>query len=136
MSFAKEDLGQLLRDLRQRAGLTQTAAARVAGIDISNLSKYEGGRDVPKLATLTRLLDVYGVDLMQALRSASGQQGENGGVGEADEKDPNRPLTQEEVESGVAEIRSDIREKLERIRREAERLEDELKSAEQSVTLR
>ena len=43
----------LLRDLR---GRSQAEVARAAGIGKSQLSKYEGGRELPKLESLARIL--------------------------------------------------------------------------------
>jgi transcriptional regulator with XRE-family HTH domain len=52
------DLGSALRLLREAAGLTQAELARRAGLGKSQLSKYENGKEMPKLETLERLLEV------------------------------------------------------------------------------
>ena len=54
---------ELLRDARQRAGLTQRALAQRAGITQSVISAYESGRREPSYATLTRLVRAAGFDL-------------------------------------------------------------------------
>ena len=51
-----EHLGPALRLLRERAGLSQTRLARQAGMSKSQLSKYETGRELPRLDSLARLL--------------------------------------------------------------------------------
>jgi len=56
-----EHLGAALRLLREQAGLSQTRAAREAGMGKSQLSKYETGRELPKLDSLARLLQALGV---------------------------------------------------------------------------
>ncbi len=52
------DLGSALRLLREAAGLTQGALAQKAGMGKSQLSKYENGKELPKLESLERLLEV------------------------------------------------------------------------------
>lgn len=54
-------LGPALRIVRERAGLSGVVLARAARIGKSQLSKYETGRELPKLETLSRLLDVLKV---------------------------------------------------------------------------
>lgn len=56
------DLGRTLRDLREAAGLSQAELARKAGMGKSQISKYEGGKELPKLESLERLLAVLGTD--------------------------------------------------------------------------
>lgn len=48
----------LLRGLRRRS---QVDVAREAGIGKSQLSKYEGGKELPKLDSLAKILDVLEV---------------------------------------------------------------------------
>jgi len=52
------NLGAALRLVREQRGLAQVALARQAGIGKSQLSKYESGKERPKLDSLERLLDV------------------------------------------------------------------------------
>lgn len=56
-----ENLGAALRLLREQAGLSQTRVAREAGMSKSQLSKYETGRELPKLDSLARILRALGV---------------------------------------------------------------------------
>jgi len=58
--FAK--LGPTLRELRESAGLSQAELARKAGVGKSQLSKYESGKELPKLPTLARLFRVLEVE--------------------------------------------------------------------------
>ncbi|HWM94589.1 MAG TPA: helix-turn-helix transcriptional regulator [Thermoanaerobaculia bacterium] len=53
-----EHLGPTLRLLREQAGLSQAGAASEAGMSKSQLSKYETGRELPKLDSLERILRV------------------------------------------------------------------------------
>ncbi len=53
MSF--HSASELVRDLRARAGVTQTEFARRAGVAQSAISDYERGRKEPALSTLQRL---------------------------------------------------------------------------------
>ncbi len=52
------ELGTTLRLLREAAGLTQGELARRTGMGKSQLSKYENGKELPKLESLERLLEV------------------------------------------------------------------------------
>jgi transcriptional regulator with XRE-family HTH domain len=52
----------LLRDLRR---VSQAALARSAGIGKSQLSKYENGRELPKLDSLGKLLAKLGVGYLE-----------------------------------------------------------------------
>ena len=52
--------GQILRELRRRAGRTQAEVAATAGLPAPVLSAYERGRRQPGLATVSKLLDVLG----------------------------------------------------------------------------
>jgi transcriptional regulator with XRE-family HTH domain len=56
-----EHLGAALRILREQAGLSQTDVSRQAGMSKSQLSKYETGRELPKLDSLARILRALGV---------------------------------------------------------------------------
>ncbi len=56
------DLGTTLRTLRESAGLTQAELARRAGLGKSRLSKYESGKELPKLASLEKLLGELGAE--------------------------------------------------------------------------
>lgn len=51
-----------LRVLREMKGLSQAAAARAAGIGKSQLSKYEKGKELPKLDSLGKLLTALEVE--------------------------------------------------------------------------
>jgi transcriptional regulator with XRE-family HTH domain len=43
--------------------LSAAEVARRAGVGKSQLSKYETGKEVPKLSSLQRVVDIYGLDL-------------------------------------------------------------------------
>lgn len=55
------NLGRTLALLREMRGYSQLALSREARIGKSQLSKYENGRELPKLETLERVLSVLGV---------------------------------------------------------------------------
>ena len=56
------ELGRTLRHLRESAGLSQAELARRSGVGKSQLSKYESGKELPKLETLARLLEALGIE--------------------------------------------------------------------------
>jgi transcriptional regulator with XRE-family HTH domain len=55
------NLGSTLRVLRDLRRLTQTELARAARIGKSQLSKYENGRELPKLDSIEKILSVLRV---------------------------------------------------------------------------
>lgn len=56
------ELGTTLRILREAAGLSQAELARRSGLGKSQLSKYESGKELPKLASLEKLLRVLAAE--------------------------------------------------------------------------
>jgi uncharacterized protein len=62
---------RFVRELRERAGLTQQALAERAGMAQSAVSAYEGGRKVPSLGTLERLVTAVGGELSLSTRSVA-----------------------------------------------------------------
>lgn len=54
------NVGKALIRLRERTGLSQAAVARRAGCGKSQLSKYENGKELPKLDSLERVLTALG----------------------------------------------------------------------------
>ena len=62
------DLAALLRSARRQAGLSQAEVARRAGTSQPTLARYEGGRVMPSVSTLERLVRACGDDLVVELR--------------------------------------------------------------------
>lgn len=69
-----ERLGLCLRTFRELSGKSQASVAREAGIGKSQLSKYENGKELPKLDSLRKVLAVleispltffYGVTVLE-----------------------------------------------------------------------
>ena len=60
-----QNLGRAIAHLRELKGLSQAAVARRAGIGKSQLSKYEGGRELPKLDSLEKVLRALEVSAHQ-----------------------------------------------------------------------
>lgn len=60
--------GDLLREARTRAGLSQQELGRRAGVAQSVISVYEAGRRHPSLSTLRRLIGAAGFDLSVEVR--------------------------------------------------------------------
>lgn len=57
-----EQLGPVLALYRRRCGLSGAALAVLAQTGKSQLSKYESGKELPKLETLARILDSLGIE--------------------------------------------------------------------------
>ena len=106
------NLGRTLSLLRELRGKSQARVAREAGIGKSQLSKYENGKELPKLDSLEKVLNalkvgyfeffytLYLVDRRAADLARSGEEtdGEEEGGEEADEalavvdEEPREPL--------------------------------------------
>jgi transcriptional regulator with XRE-family HTH domain len=57
-----ENMGERLRELRDRAGLTQEALAHRAGVSAASIFRIEQGRPSdPKLSTLVALAEALGL---------------------------------------------------------------------------
>lgn len=63
--------GDLLREARLRAGLSQVVLARRAGVTQSVVSAYESGARQPSLTTLRRLVAAAGMELSVRVRRPS-----------------------------------------------------------------
>jgi transcriptional regulator with XRE-family HTH domain len=63
--------GKLLREARQRAGLSQRELARRAGTAQSLVARVERGRAAPRTDTLARLLEAAGYDVRLELQPAA-----------------------------------------------------------------
>src|SRR6187397_1144420 len=61
--------GRMVREARQRSGLTQRALAAKAGIPQETIARIERGRVDPRVTTLDRLLEAcgYGLESMPRL---------------------------------------------------------------------
>jgi transcriptional regulator with XRE-family HTH domain len=57
-----EQIGPALVTLRERAGMSAAAVARKARVGKSQLSKYENGKEAPKLSSLERILDALNIE--------------------------------------------------------------------------
>lgn len=59
----KMALGQRIKSMRSRAGLSQTDLAKRVGVTPSSISQIEGGLIYPSLPALFRMADVFAVDM-------------------------------------------------------------------------
>lgn len=59
--------GDLIREARKRAGLTQTELAVRAGTTQSGIARWESGRTSPSLDDVRRLIRLCGLDLEVAI---------------------------------------------------------------------
>lgn len=55
------DFGLLLRELREKRGMTQADVARKLGLKQATISRYECNTKTPSLASLKRLALLFGV---------------------------------------------------------------------------
>lgn len=50
-----------LRDIRQRAGMSQVALAKVLGVTSSTVTQWESGSRKPDIITLKKIAHIFGV---------------------------------------------------------------------------
>ena len=67
--MSPQELGHMLKALRERKGLTQVELAEKAGVTQSYLARLEAGeRENPSLDVLKRLAEALGVPLSKLLK--------------------------------------------------------------------
>ncbi len=73
MLYNCHDFGLVVRDLRRRASLSQSAVAERAGVSRVWLSQMENGKPTVELGKVLRVLDVlgHGVDVRPSHREGS-----------------------------------------------------------------
>lgn len=64
----KEDISELLIQLRKEHGLTQATLAEKLGVSFQAVSKWERGENLPDAYTLLDLADIYQVTVDELLR--------------------------------------------------------------------
>jgi transcriptional regulator with XRE-family HTH domain len=62
------NLGKALARVRELRGVSQVKVARLAGIGKSQLSKYESGKELPKLDSLEKVLLVLNIGHFEFFR--------------------------------------------------------------------
>ena len=63
----RRTLGERIRDARRRAGLTQAALARAAGLGRTTLARLEKGEQSPRFKTLNAIADALDVGVEELL---------------------------------------------------------------------
>ena len=63
MAILSKLLGQRIKELRKRNGLTQAALAEVIGMETTNLCKLENGGQIPKEENIEKLAKVFDVPI-------------------------------------------------------------------------
>lgn len=66
-----DNIGQQLKTLRQRRGLSQRKLARLAGVSNATISLIEHGRTDPSMGLLKKILDSLGVSFAEFFASGS-----------------------------------------------------------------
>lgn len=66
-AMAKKTIGQLVKDAREKAGLSQRELARQSGVPQPNLSRIEADLQEPSISTLRALADALQIDYRDLL---------------------------------------------------------------------
>ena len=64
-----ERFGNRCRKLRHRAGLSQLDMVRVHGFSLSHYQKIERGTLDPRLSTMRKIADSFGISLSELVRT-------------------------------------------------------------------
>ena len=84
--------GGHLRALRGKAGLSRAGLARRAGVPVSTLRNWEGGRGMPGLPALVRLAGALGVPVERFAEGVEDPRGgRTGGAGGASPAPEGKP---------------------------------------------
>lgn len=67
----RKSLGEVLKDHRQRCGMTQEFVAEALGVSRQAVSKWENGAAEPSTSNLLALAKLYQVDAADLLRSVA-----------------------------------------------------------------
>ena len=59
----KVKFGQKMRQMREKQGLTKTELALKLGVSLPYIGRWESGYNLPDAPILTKLCDLYGVEL-------------------------------------------------------------------------
>ena len=68
MSIECEGLGKRIRELREKAGITQQKLAEIAGVSSVHMSKVETGIALPGVEVVVRIANYFGVTTDWILR--------------------------------------------------------------------
>ncbi|ACU53008.1 transcriptional regulator, XRE family [Acidimicrobium ferrooxidans DSM 10331] len=77
-----DSVGEVLREARRRAGLTQAELGRRAGVTQSVVSAYESGARQPSVSMLARLVAAAGAELRMELSEPAGAAAPGGELGQ------------------------------------------------------
>jgi DNA-binding XRE family transcriptional regulator/mannose-6-phosphate isomerase-like protein (cupin superfamily) len=81
MAGELEDIGERLREQRNRAGISQRQLAKRIGLSASLISQIESGQSKPSVSTLYSIVTELGVSVDDLFRSANGVSANGGVVG-------------------------------------------------------
>ena len=62
------EMGQKIKQLRYKAGLTQEQLAEQMGVSAQSVSKWENGSSEPSTMNLLAIAELYGVEAGELLR--------------------------------------------------------------------
>ncbi len=65
--MAKPTIGSLIKDARDKAGISQRELARLSGVSQPNLSRIEADSQEPSISTLREIAKALGVDYRDLL---------------------------------------------------------------------
>lgn len=65
-SLCKEEIGEILKNLRRNAGMTQAGVATLLNRSQQAIAHWESGYSQPDVDTLFKLAELYNADLSEA----------------------------------------------------------------------
>jgi len=67
MTIINKQIGERLKEFREKKGLNQEETAFQAGIDYSYYNQLENGKRNPSIKTLLQICEVLGIDIKDLL---------------------------------------------------------------------
>lgn len=59
---------QIIKDRRESLKVTQETLAELSGVGLRTLKQFESGKGNPRLATLTKICDVLGIEIYLGIK--------------------------------------------------------------------
>ena len=83
-------IGNNIKLLRERFGLTQTQLGQIAGVSDKAVSTWENGVNIPRMGAIQRMADYFGVQKSEII------------------EDKEKPIQEDELENELISLLSDL----------------------------
>lgn len=73
----QEKVGKFIKELRKKNNLTQKEFADRLGVTFQAVSKWENGKNIPDIATLKDISDIFDVNIDEIIKGTSSKKSQN-----------------------------------------------------------